>query len=374
LRTADFDYELPTELIAQYPSETRDESRLLVMDRETGAIRHHVFRDVGEFLSAGDLLVVNESKVIPARLLGRKRGTGGKVEVFLLREVGLDRWEALVRPAARVRRGMVLEFGEGRLVARVVRSLPGGKREIDLSFNGDLDHILEDLGRVPLPPYIDREPETLDRERYQTVFARVRGAVAAPTAGLHFTDAVLDDLAERESGGARVILHVGAGTFRPITAEDPSEHEMDEERYEVSREAARAIDATRRSGGRIVAVGTTTVRVLETIADEKGRVQPDAGSTGLFIRPPHRFRCVDALITNFHLPRSTLLMLVAAFAGRENVLAAYREAVRERYRFYSYGDAMPPRPSAFRHDRRSSRRGSRRLRREAVLRSPWRPT
>jgi len=340
VKTSDFDYELPRELIAQYPAEKRDESRLLVLHRETGALEHRVFRDVSSYLSARDVLVLNESRVFPARFLGSRRGTGGRVEMFLLRELSPFRWEVLVKPSARIRDDAVLEFGGGAVTARVVRVLPAGKREVELALSGGLDRAIEAYGQVPLPPYIEREPERLDHERYQTVYARVRGAVAAPTAGLHFTESLLSEFKSRGVASARLVLHVGLGTFRPVTTEDPDEHEMEEERYEVSPDAAGTINAARASGGRVVAVGTTSVRVLETVADEDGRVHPGEGTTTLFIRPPHRFRSVDVLITNFHLPRSTLLMLVSAFAGRTQVLSAYREAVREGYRFYSYGDAM----------------------------------
>ena len=340
MRTSDFDYELPKELIAQYPAERRDESRLLVLRRDDGAIEHRRFRDVEEFLCPGDLLVVNETEVIPARLLGQKRKTGGAVEVFLLEEIGSGRWEALVRPAARIRAGAELEFGGGSLTARVVRELDGGKRVVELSAERDLAAVLQEVGRVPLPPYIEREAEDADRDRYQTVYASERGAVAAPTAGLHFTEPLLERLESQGVGIARLVLHVGLGTFRPIAVEDPERHEMESERYALDAAAAEAVNATREAGGRVVAVGTTCVRVLETLADEDGRVAAASGGTRLFIRPPYRYRCVDVLLTNFHLPRSTLLMLVAAFGGREQVLAAYAEAVRERYRFYSYGDAM----------------------------------
>lgn len=363
MRTSDFDYELPKELIAQYPAERRDESRLLVLGRADGSTEHRVFRDVIEHVRPNDVLVLNESAVIPARFIGRKRGSGGRVEMFLLRELSQGVWEALVRPGARIRDGAVLEFGGARgdgvggagvggvapaegtsLTARVGRTLDDGKREVRLGVEGQdgdaLPRALEELGRVPLPPYIDREPVAVDRERYQTVYARVPGAVAAPTAGLHFTDELMGRVEAAGGRFARIVLHVGLGTFRPVAAEDPSEHRMEEERFSVSDEAAGRINEARERGGRIVAVGTTSVRVLETIADETGRVEPRDGATRLFISPPHRFRAVDALITNFHLPRSTLLMLVSAFAGRERVLAAYCEAVRERYRFYSYGDAM----------------------------------
>lgn len=340
MKTSDFDYELPRELIAQYPAPARDESRLLVLRRSDGRVEHRTFRDVSEYLEAGDVLVLNESEVVPARLLGAREGTGGRVEMFLLRELGGGRWEVLLRPGARLRAGAVLMFGGGRLRARVAGSLGGGRREVELEAQGRLDDALAELGRVPLPPYIDREPEEIDRERYQTVYARVKGAVAAPTAGLHFTEESLRALEKRGVRVAKLVLHVGVGTFRPVSAEDPSEHVMEEERYSVRAEAAAAVNGARAAGGRVVAVGTTVVRVLETVSDASGRVVPGEGATRLFIRPPYEFKAVDALVTNFHLPRSTLLMLVSAFAGREPVLAAYREAVRERYRFYSYGDAM----------------------------------
>ena len=340
MKTSDFDYELPRELIAQYPARERDESRLLVLRRPEGGVEHRSFRDIGEYLRPADILVLNESEVMPARFLGAKEATGGRVEMFLLRRVGGDRWEALLKPGARVRDGTLLTFGDGRLRARVVGPLPDGKREVELEGAGEMEPLIRELGRVPLPPYIDREAEEVDRERYQTVYARVPGAVAAPTAGLHFTEESLGVLAANGVRVARLVLHVGLGTFRPVSVDDPDEHEMEEERYVVTPEAAGAINEARGAGGRIVAVGTTSVRVLETVADESGRVAPGGGATRLFIRPPYRFRAVDALLTNFHLPRSTLLMLVSALAGREAVLAAYEEAVRERYRFYSYGDAM----------------------------------
>jgi S-adenosylmethionine:tRNA ribosyltransferase-isomerase len=340
VKTSEFDYELPRELIAQYPSERRDQSRLLVLRRSTGAIEHRIFRDVSEYLAPRDVLVLNETRVFPARFLGTRRGTGGRVEMFLLRELSPFRWEVLVKPAARVREGAIMEFGGGRLAARVLRVLPGGKREVEMVLSGDVHRAIEELGRVPLPPYIEREPDTLDSERYQTVYARVDGAVAAPTAGLHFTDSLLAALSDRGVATARLVLHVGLGTFRPVTEDDTDDHEMEEERYEVPPDAAGTINAARASGGRVVAVGTTSVRVLETVADAEGRIHPGEGTSRLFIKPPYEFRCVDILLTNFHLPRSTLLMLVSAFAGREVVLAAYNEAIRENYRFYSYGDAM----------------------------------
>lgn len=340
MKTSDFEYELPQELVAQYPAKRRDESRLLVLDRETGEIEHRVFRDILGYVVPGDLLVVNESAVIPARFVGRKKDTGGAAEMFLLKEVAPSRWEVLVKPGARIRKGAVLEFGSGSLRAEVQRELGGGKREVMLTAEGQLDRAIDGLGQVPLPPYIQREPEDVDRERYQTVYARVRGAVAAPTAGLHFTDSLLNEIREKGVRIVSVLLHVGLGTFRPVSADDPEAHSMEEEYFELSPEAAEAVNETRRNAGRVFAVGTTTVRVLETLAGKDGTVSPGGGWTGLYIKPPYEFRCVDALVTNFHLPRSTLLMLVSAFGERRKVLACYREAVEKRYRFYSYGDAM----------------------------------
>jgi len=340
LRTSDFDYTLPRELIAQYPAERRDESRLLVLGRADGSIEHRVFHEIVEHIRSGDVLVVNETAVVPARLLGRKAGSGGRVEMFLLREISDGRWEALLRPGARIREGAALEFGDGALVATVERRLEGGKRLVRLGAGGDARRLIDELGHVPLPPYIDRDDEESDRERYQTVYARVAGAVAAPTAGLHFTDEVMNAIEAAGARFAKIVLHVGLGTFRPVASEDPDEHEMESERYEVPQAAADAINGARAAGGRIVAVGTTSVRVLETISSDDGTVAAGEGKSSLFIRPPHAFKAVDAMLTNFHLPRSTLLMLVSAFAGRERVLSAYREAVEERYRFYSYGDAM----------------------------------
>ncbi len=339
MKTSDFDYELPRELIAQYPADRRDESRLLVVRRDGGALEHRRFRDVGEYFEPGDVLVVNESEVIPARLLGRRSG-GGRAEMFLLRDLADHRWEVLVRPGARIREGAELSFGDGQLMARVEEVLPDGKRVVSLSAPGDIAAAAERLGAVPLPPYIDREPEPADSQRYQTVYARVPGAVAAPTAGLHFTEELLAELGAAGVATARLTLHVGIGTFRPVAVEDPADHRMENERFDVPVAAADEINEARDAGGKVIAVGTTSVRTLESVAGEDGHVEAGSGSTDLFIRPPCRFKCVDVLLTNFHLPKSTLLMLVSAFAGRERVLDAYAEAVRERYRFYSYGDAM----------------------------------
>jgi len=340
VRTSDFDYELPQELIAQYPSEERGGSRLLVLHKDSGRIEHRRFADVGEYLRAGDVLVVNESQVLAARFIGTKRDSGGRVEMFLLRELEPGHWEVLLKPGARIREGMMLTFGDGRLTAEVGPTLPGGKRQVTLTAEGDLSAAMNSLGEIPLPPYIGRSPEPSDRERYQTVYARVQGAVAAPTAGLHFTEQMLGDLRGKGLSVAPVILHVGIGTFRPVKTDDPNEHEMEIERYDLADSSARMINNARDGGGRIVAVGTTSVRVLESVADDNGRVLAGAGETGLFIQPGYSYRAVDVLITNFHLPKSTLLMLVSAFGGHENVMRAYQEAVAERYGFYSYGDAM----------------------------------
>jgi S-adenosylmethionine:tRNA ribosyltransferase-isomerase len=341
---SDFDFELPEELIAQEPAPRRDQSRLMVVDRAAGAIESAVFADLARWLAPGDLLVVNDTRVFPARLVGRREPGGGRVELFLVCEEGENAWEALARPAARVRPGDRVRFGEGEeaLEALVVERRQGGRRLVRFP-PGPLWPRLERWGRTPLPPYIRRdegaEPR-LDRERYQTVYARERGAIAAPTAGLHFTPELLARLTAAGVERAAVTLHVGYGTFQPVRVEVVEEHRVESERYVVPEEAARAFERARAAGGRVVVVGTTTTRALESAADEEGRLRAGAGETDLFIRPGHRFRAVDALVTNFHLPRSSLLMLVAAFAGRELVLEAYRRAVAERFRFYSYGDAM----------------------------------
>ncbi|MBE3573875.1 MAG: tRNA preQ1(34) S-adenosylmethionine ribosyltransferase-isomerase QueA [Firmicutes bacterium] len=339
MQVEDFDYELPKELIAQEPANPRDSARLMVLHRESGAVEHKRFWDIGEFLRPGDVLVLNDTRVIPARLWAEKTGSGGKVEVLLLeqREPGL--WEALVRPGRRVRPGAALSFGGGALRAQVVEALPYGGRLLRFDADPrDLPGLIDQLGETPLPPYIRRRLE--DPEQYQTVYSRVPGSVAAPTAGLHFTPELLQRLQAQGIALVYLTLQVGLGTFRPVKVDRVEEHHMHEEFYSVSPEAAAFLNRCRRAGGRLVAVGTTVVRTLETVADETGEIHPGAGWTGIFIYPGYRFRAVDALITNFHLPRSTLLMLVSAFAGREQVLAAYRQAIALRYRFYSFGDAM----------------------------------
>lgn len=344
---ADYQYDLPDELIAQYPSVRRDESRLMVMGSE-GTIGHRVFRDLTEIVQPGDILVVNESRVFPARLRGHK-STGAAGEILLIRQpdVAADPalWEALVRPGRKLGPGSRLEIGD-ELAVEVVDVLPSGNRAVRLVTSLPVDVAIDRYGHVPLPPYIGRPDAVADHERYQTVYARQRGSVAAPTAGLHFTNELLGALARRGIERAAVTLHVGIGTFRPVDVEDPAQHVMHSEWYSVTPEAADAVNAARGRGGRVWAVGTTAVRTLESAADDDGRLHAGSGETNLFIRPPWDFRVVEGLITNLHLPRSTLLMLVAALAGYETTMNAYSEAVRERYRFYSYGDAMAITPGA----------------------------
>lgn len=337
MKTSDFDYELPPELIAQHPVEPRDSSRLLVVDRRSGKLEHRIFREIGEYLNAGDVLVCNESRVIPARLHGRKP-TGGKVEIFLLHRQGEREWQALTRGKG-IREGTTVtvydRYGEPAAQASIVQVLPDGERVIE--FDRPIEALLPQVGEVPLPPYI-REP-LKDPERYQTVYAHTEGSVAAPTAGLHFTPELIDALKRQGVQFAFVTLHVGLGTFRPIQVEDISQHEMHAEWGQITAEVVDQIRRARERGHRCVAVGTTSVRILETAARE-GELKPFSGWTDLFITPGFTFHVVDAMITNFHLPRSTLLMLVSAFAGRELILNAYEEAIRRRYRFYSFGDAM----------------------------------
>ncbi len=339
---ADYDYDLPSGRIARYPAVHRDESRLLVVPPGEAAFRHLRFRDVVDLFREGDVLVLNESRVLPARLLGHKP-TGAPSEILLLRpapHAADDHvWEALVRPGGKLKPGREVVVADD-LRVEILDSAPGGGRVVRLVTADSVEEALDRHGHMPLPPYIDRDDEPLDRERYQTVYARTPGSVAAPTAGLHFTDEVLSALEEKGVVRVSVTLHVGVGTFRPVEVEDPSAHHLHHEWYRVGRASASAINRARASGGRVWAVGTTAVRTLESVADENGRVRAGSGSTDLFIRPPHTFRVVDCLLTNFHLPRSTLLMLVAAFAGYHRTMAAYRAAIAGEYRFYSYGDAM----------------------------------
>jgi S-adenosylmethionine:tRNA ribosyltransferase-isomerase len=337
MQLSEFDFALPRELIAQSPARPRDSARLLVLHRETGELAHGTFRDLPAYLRPDDVLVLNDTKVLPARLRGR-RVTGGVVEVVLLRPVSGEVWEALVRPGRKVRQGARLVFAPGVLEATVGERTTAGTRMIALAHREDLRPLLERLGEMPTPPYITRTLE--DPSEYQTVFARAEGAVAAPTAGLHFTD---DLLARIRGLGISVVfltLHVGLGTFRPVKTEDIARHRMDAEVFEIRPETTEILNSVRGRGGRIIAVGTTCVRALESAAGDDGRIRAGSGSTALFITPGYRFRATDALVTNFHLPRSTLLMLVSAFVGHERLRAAYAEAIRERYRFYSFGDAM----------------------------------
>jgi S-adenosylmethionine:tRNA ribosyltransferase-isomerase len=340
---SEFDYELPEELIAQHPAGARDASRMLVVEKARGVWRDAHFAELPSFINRDDLLVINNTRVFPARLQGRREPTGGRVELFLIRERASLVWEALARPARRLQVGALVSFGDGRLRARIIETLEEGRRLVRFEAARPLESLFEELGETPLPPYIRREAGAKyqeDRERYQTIYAQRSGAIAAPTAGLHFTERVMQKLRERGARFAEVTLHVGYGTFEPVRVEDLSEHRVAAEPFEITVEAAQMINETRQRGGRIIAVGTTTTRALETAAGEDGQVRACASEADLTITPGYQFRAVDALITNFHLPRSSLLVLVSTFAGRELIRAAYEYAVRSRYRFYSYGDCM----------------------------------
>jgi len=340
MKVSDFDYKLPKELIAKFPVEPRDSARLMVLYRDSGKIEHRIFRDIAEYLKEGDVLVLNDTKVIPARLFGRLE-TGGKVELLLIRQPLPNVWEVMAKPARKLKEGKRIIFDEE--LEGIVKGYAGeGKRLVEFNVKGNKDFMekLEEVGHIPLPPYIEREERPEDKEKYQTVFAQKPGAVAAPTAGLHFTKELLEKLKSKGVIIKTVTLHVGPGTFKPVKVEKVEEHKMDYETYNVPEETAEEINRAKSEGRRVVAVGTTVVRTLESAADEKGKVKAGEDSTNLFIYPGYKFKVIDALITNFHLPRSTLIMLVSAFAGRERILNAYREAVKEGYRFYSYGDAM----------------------------------
>ena len=338
MKTSDFDFQLPEELIAQTPLERRDSSRLLALDKHTGATRHMHFYDLPSLLRPGDCLVLNDSRVLPARLLGHREPTGGAVEVLLLIDRGDKVWECLVRPGRKVKPGTRLSFGDGLLRAQVEDVVEGGNRRIRFEYDGILLELLERLGKMPLPPYI--KAELNDPERYQTVYSRAVGSAAAPTAGLHFTKELLEQVQAMGVRLAYVTLHVGLGTFRPVKEEDIDQHEMHSEYCMVPAESARIINETKAAGGRVICVGTTSCRTIESWAKEDGTLEESAGWTNIFIYPGYRFKVLDALITNFHLPQSTLVMLVSALAGREHILNAYREAVEQRYRFFSFGDAM----------------------------------
>ena len=338
LRKSDFYFDLPEELIAQDPLEERSSSRLLVLDKKTGARSHHIFRDVVSFRRKGDCLVLNDTRVIPARLLGEREGTGGHVELLLLKRTGGNVWETLVKPGKKCRPGTKLVFGDGRLKAEILDVAEEGSRLVHFTYEGIFEEVLDALGEIPLPPYITHKLQ--DKNRYQTVYARNEGSAAAPTAGLHFTETLLEEIAAKGVKVAYVTLHVGLGTFRPVKEDNILDHHMHSEYYRISEETAAIINRTKTEGGRVICVGTTSCRTLESAADENGMVHPGGRDTDIFIYPGYRFRVLDGLITNFHLPESTLIMLVSALAGRENVLGAYEEAVREKYRFFSFGDAM----------------------------------
>lgn len=338
MKTSDFYFELPQELIAQDPIENRDCSRMLVLDKKTGEWKHEIFHDILNYLKPGDCLVRNNTKVIPARLYGEREETGGKVEILLLKRRENDVWETLVKPGKKARPGTKLVFGNGLLHATVLKVEEEGNRLIQFSYEGIFEEILDQLGQMPLPPYITHELK--DKNRYQTVYAKYEGSAAAPTAGLHFTNELLEKIEKSGVTIANVTLHVGLGTFRPVKVEDVTKHHMHSEYFEILPEEAEKINQTKKKGGRIICVGTTSCRTIESAADENGMVHPGHGNTDIFIYPGYQFKVLDCLITNFHLPESTLLMLVSALAGKDHIMKAYEEAVKERYRFFSFGDAM----------------------------------
>lgn len=338
MKTDDFDYYLPEELIAQTPLSKRDESRLLVLDKKTGNIEHKHFRNILDYIEKGDTLVLNDTKVLPARLYGVKEETGAVIEILLLNEIESDKWKCLTKPAKRVKEGTIISFGEGKLKAKCTQVLEDGIREYELLYNGILYEILDELGQMPLPPYIHEKLE--DKDRYQTVYAKNIGSAAAPTAGLHFTNDLLDEAKQKGINIAFITLHVGLGTFRPVSVEDVTKHKMHSEYYVMDKDTADLLNKTKESGHKIISVGTTTTRTLETIMKLYGTFKECSGNTDIFIYPGFEFKAIDKLITNFHLPKSTLVMLVSALAGKENIMNAYNEAVKEKYRFFSFGDSM----------------------------------
>lgn len=338
MKVSDFYYDLPEELIAQEPIPDRQMSRLLVLDKNTGSMEHRIFKDILEYINEGDCLVLNDTRVIPARLLGEKEGTGGKIEFVLLKKMENDVWEVILKPGKRAKPGSRFVFGDGALKAEVLQIVEEGNRLVRFEYDGVFEEVLDRVGIVPLPPYITKRLE--DSERYQTVYSKHKGSAAAPTAGLHFTKELLKEIENKGVDIAYVTLHVGLGTFRPVKVEVIEEHKMHSEYYSINEEDCRKINTAKEKGKRVIAVGTTSCRVLETVGDENGRVNPKSGWTDIFIYPGYKFKVVDALITNFHLPESTLIMLVSALAGREKVMEAYKTAVKERYRFFSFGDAM----------------------------------
>ncbi len=338
MKVSDFNYELPEELIAQVPIKDRSASRLMVLHKDTQTIEHKVFKDIIDYLQPGDCLVRNNTKVIPARLYGIKEETGANVEFLLLNRIEGDIWEVMVRPGRRLQEGARVTFGDGILKAEILEKMAGGSRKVRFKYNGIFNEILDQIGLMPLPPYIH---ETLkDKDRYQTVYAKYEGSAAAPTAGLHFTDELLEQIQEKGIEIANVTLHVGIGTFRPVKEENIEDHDMHTEHYYIKKEDADKINKAKNNGNRVIAVGTTSCRVLESVADENGQVKEIEGDTNIFIYPGYKFKCIDALITNFHLPESTLIMLVSAFSNRKFIMKAYNEAVKEKYRFFSFGDAM----------------------------------
>lgn len=334
----DFYFDLPQELIAQEPMKERQMSRLMVLNKENGEISHKIFKDIIEYIDEGDCLVLNDTRVIPARLLGKKEDTGGKIEFVLLKRKSADIWEVILKPARKAKIGTRFSFGDGKLVAEIIEILDDGKRLVRFEYDGIFEKILDEVGNMPLPPYITKKLD--DKERYQTVYSKHKGSAAAPTAGLHFT---LDLLEEIKNKGVKIVyttLHVGLGTFRPVKTKNILEHKMHSEYFNISKEACDVINETKRNGKKVFAVGTTSSRVIETATNEQGVIEPMSGETSIFIYPGYKFKMVDSLITNFHLPESTLVMLVSALAGRENILNAYEQAIKEKYRFFSFGDAM----------------------------------
>ena len=338
MKVSDFNYDLPKELIAQTPIKNRDTSRLMVLDRKTQTIEHKIFKDILDYLEPGDCLVRNNTKVIPARLYGKKQETGANVEFLLLKRVEGDIWEVMVKPGKKLMPGTKVTFGDGLLQAEILEKLEGGNRKVKFEYQGIFNEILNEIGLMPLPPYIHEKLK--EKDRYQTVYAKYEGSAAAPTAGLHFTEQLLEKIKEKGVEIANVTLHVGIGTFRPVKVENVEEHDMHSEHFYIKKEDAEKINKAKREGHRVIAVGTTSCRVLESIADENGMVQETEGDTSIFIYPGYQFKCLDCLITNFHLPESTLIMLVSALAGKDFIMKAYQEAVKEKYRFFSFGDAM----------------------------------
>ncbi|MBQ4526909.1 MAG: tRNA preQ1(34) S-adenosylmethionine ribosyltransferase-isomerase QueA [Clostridia bacterium] len=338
MRTSDFYYDLPSELIAQTPLSDRTSSRLLVLDKKSGEMTHAHFYNITDYLSSGDCLVLNNTRVLPARLIGEKEGTGAKVEFLLLSRKSEREWEVILKPGKKCKPGVKVNFGNGKLKAEIMETVNDGNRIVRFEYEGLFENVLDELGEMPLPPYITKKLE--DRERYQTVYSKHNGSAAAPTAGLHFTKELLQKIESMGVKIAYVTLHVGLGTFRPVKVDDVENHKMHSEFYEINTETASLINSVKKNGGKVISVGTTSTRVLETVADDNGIVKQASGWTDIFIYPPYRFKCVDSLITNFHLPESTLLMLVSAFSTKENIMRAYEKAVEEKYRFFSFGDAM----------------------------------